>query len=252
MYLDVLWILNFAVDLLLLISTNHLSGFPTTIGRSIIASVLGAFYGSVCVIPGLTFLANTLWRLVFLGMVGIIAFGANRNAFRRCLLFVLLSMALGGIALGIGQGGFFSLLFCAVTVCLMCVFGLRGRIGRRYLPVEIRYKGKCYRFTAMIDTGNTLSDPITGQQVMVVSSSLGRRLLERSELEFSEPVSAMRLIRGGRLIPFQGVGTKSGLLVAKRFRDVTIGKWHGDCLVAFAPHELGRGEPYEALTGGIL
>lgn len=187
-----------------------------------------------------------------LGVMGCIAFGANRNAIRRCVLFVLLSMAMGGIAIGVGTGGFISVLLCAAAVCMMCVFALRGRLGSRFLPVEIRCDGKCHRFIAMIDTGNTLTDPMTGQQVMVVSSGLGRRLLGQGMIEFSDPVAAIKQIQGGRLIPYSGVGVEGKLLAAKRFRDVTIGKWHGGCLVAFAPQELGRGEDYEALTGGML
>lgn len=252
MYLDVLWALNFGVDLLLLLASNRLSGYPTAMGRTLLAAALGGFYGSACIIPGWTFLAKTFWRLIFLSLMSGIAFGINRNAFRRCILFVFLSMAMGGIALGVGRGGFFSVLFCAGVVCIMCFFGLRGRIGNRFLPVEVHCNGKCHRFTAMIDTGNTLTDPLTGQQVMVVSSDLGQRLLGGGAYEFSDPVSALETIPGGRLIPYRGVGVENGLLVAKRFQDVSIGKWHGCCLVAFAPHELGNKESYEALTGGNL
>ena len=251
MYLDVLWFLNFAVDLLLLIATNRLSGYPTAMGRTVFSAVIGGFYGSICVLPGLFFLAGTIWRVIFLELMAFIAFGINKDSIRRSVLFVFLSMALGGIALGIGQGGFIPVLLCAVLVCMMCLFGLRGRFGSQFLPAEIRYNGKCHRFTAMIDTGNTLTDPITGQQVMVVSSGLGQRILGEGALAFSDPIAAMEKIQGGRLIPYHTVGNEGGLLAAKRFRDVTIGKWHGDCLVAFSPQELGRGEAYEALTGGI-
>lgn len=252
LYLDVLWILNFSVDLLLLIAANRLSGYPTALVRTVAAAALGGFYGCLCIIPGWTFMGRTLWRLILLGLMGCIAFGMNKNAIRRCVLFALLSMAMGGIAIGVGSGGFISLLLCAAGVCMMCVFALRGRLGNRFLPVKVRCDGRCHRFTAMIDTGNTLTDPMTGQQVMVVSSDLGRRLLGQDLIEFSDPVSAIRKIQGGRLISYSGVGVESGLLVAKRFHDVTIGKWHGGCLVAFAPQELGRGADYEALTGGIL
>ena len=55
-----------------------------------------------------------------------------------------------------------------------------------------------------------------------------------------------------RLLPFQAVGRSSGLLPAKRFEDVKIGAWRGSCLVAFSPNEIGRGKPYEALTGGMI
>ena len=251
-YLDVLWILNFVVDLLLLIASNRLAGHQTAVGRCVLAAALGGFYGSVCVLPGWIFLARTLWRLVILSLMGAIAFGLNKNSFRRCILFVFLSMALGGIALNLGKGGFFSVLFCASLVCVMCFFGLRGKLGNRYLPVEIRCDKQCHRFTAMIDTGNTLTDPITGQQVLVVSSAIGHKLLGQCSVNFADPVSIVECIRGAQLIPYHAVGIEGGLLAAKRFQDVTIGKWHGSCLIAFAPGELGRGESYEALTGGII
>ena len=252
MYLDVLWILNFSVDFLLLIAANRLAGYPTALMRTVAASALGGFYGCICILPGWTFMGHTFWRLIILALMGVIAFGMNKNAVRRCLVFVLLSMAMGGIAIGIGTGGFLSVLLCAAGVSVMCIFALHGRIGNRFLPVEVRCDGKCHRFTAMIDTGNTLTDPMTGQQVMVVSSDLGHRLLGEVTVEFADPVSVIGQIPGGRLISYSSVGIEGGLLAAKWFRDVTIGKWHGGCLVAFAPQELGRGENYEALTGGIL
>lgn len=251
MYLDVLWFLNFSVDYLLLVATNRLSGYQTTLWRTLLAALIGGIYGSVCVLPGFVFLAGTCWRIVFLLLIGFLAFGSNKDAIRRCALFVLLSMATGGIALGLGYGGTLSLILCAASVSLMCMFGLRGRIGKRFLPVEIRHNGKCHRFTALIDTGNSLSDPITGQQALVVSSELGCRLLGDEKLQFSDPVATMQRIQGVRLIPFHTVGNAGGLLAAKYFRDVSIGKWRGSCLVAFSPQELGRGEAYEALTGGI-
>lgn len=247
-----LFFLNFAVDLLLLIATNRLSGYPSLWRRTVTAALLGGVYGSVCILPEWTFLAGTFWRLVFLLLISIIAFGVNKEAVRRSILFIVLSMALGGIALGIGCGGVLSVILSAVAVCAMCIFGLRGRIGRRFLPVEIKYNGKIHRFIALIDTGNCLSDPVTGQQAMVVSSALGRRLLGEGNIQFSDPVTAMQSIRGGRLIPFHTVGSEGGVLAAKCFQDVTIGKWHGPCLVAFSPQNLGGGEAYEALTGGVL
>ena len=251
MYLDVLWFLNFVVDFLLLIATNRLSGYPTVAWRTLLAAVFGGLYGSVCVLPGFLFLAGTVWRVVFLLLIGVLAFGANRDSVRRCVLFTLLSMASGGIALGLGCGGAIAVILCAVFVCAMCMFGLRGRVGKRFLPVEIRYGGKSYRFHALIDTGNSLVDPITGQQALVVSSKLGHLLLGNAEIEFSDPVKMIENIKGGRLIPYHTVGHDGGLMAGKYFRDVTIGRWRGSCLVAFSPQEIGRGEAYEALTGGI-
>ena len=247
-YVDVLMLLNFLVDTLLLVGTNRLAGYPAGARRALLAGALGGIYGGICVLPGLTFLAATHWRLVALGTMAVLAFGCNTDALRRGMLFVLLSMALGGVAMGLGRISFWSLLWSAGAVGAMCIFGFRGKLGVRYLPVKI---GNC-GFTALVDTGNTLTDPLTGQQIMVVSPKIGQRLLAVEPRALADPVGLMSKVKGARLVSFHAVGCDHGVLPVKRFENVQVGKWRGSLLVAFSPNELGQGKPYEALTGGLL
>lgn len=249
-YLDVLILINFLVDLLLLVATNRLSGHPVGMRRAFFAALVGGVYGGLCVVPDFRFLSNTPWRLVSLAVMAVLAFGAKRESIRRSILFVLLSMALGGVAVGLDSGNFWSLALAAGIVCAMCVLGFRGRIGDLYVPVEIRTDSDVVRITALRDTGNTLTDPLTGQQVLVAGAQVGRRLLGLTAEELKDPVKAMGKAPGVRLLPFHAVGRPSGFLIARRFSDVRIGSWRGSCLVAFAPEELGKGKNYEALTGG--
>ena len=100
-YLDLVVILNFLVDFLLLIGTNRLCGYPMKPARAAISALLGGVYAGACMLPGFRFLGNTLWRLVSLGIMSITAFGWNGGTARRSVLFIFLSMALGGIALGL-------------------------------------------------------------------------------------------------------------------------------------------------------
>ena len=248
LYLDVLMLLNFLVDLLLLVATNRLSGYPSGLKRAVAAAAVGGIYGGICVVGGFQFLSGTFWRIVFLGLMSGIAFGFRKNAIRRAVLFILLSMSLGGVAAGLGKGSVPQLLLSALGICLMCVFGLRGKAGAEYVPVRI---GKL-QIIALRDTGNTLTDPLTGQQILVVSARIGKELLGLTEEELKDPVRAMSRIAGLRLIPFHAVGCSAGMLPVKRFENVIIGRWQGSCLVAFAPNELGQGSDYEALTGGVL
>ena len=242
LYLDLLILLNFLVDFLLMIATNRLSGYSNGIKKAALAAVLGGIYGGLCILPGFGFLGNTIWRLVSLWLIGGIAFGFRRESVRRCILFALLSMALGGVALGL-EGSFWTLILSAGAVCAMCLLGFRGRVGTEYVPVEV----DGLRLTALRDTGNTLTDAITGQQILVVSAQYGQRLLGLSPKELADPASAMEHRKGLRLVPFHAVGKSGGLLAAKRFENVMIGRWKGSCLVAVSPNEL----PYEALTGGV-
>ena len=247
-YLDLLMALNFLVDFLLLMGTNRLAGYPLGIGRALLAGALGGIYGGICVIPGCTFLAETHWRLVVLGVMAVVAFGFSRESARRGILFVLLSMALVGGAMGLGRGKFWSLIWSAAAVAAMCIYGFQGKIGHQYVPVKI---GEC-SFTALVDTGNTLTDPLTGHQILVVSSKIGCRLLCVQEKELTDPVGLMAQVKGIRLVCFHAVGKSGGLLPVKRYDGVQMGKWQGSLLVGFAPNELGQGKPYDALTGGVL
>lgn len=251
LYLDLLILLNFLVDFLLLMGANRLAGFPTGAARAALAAVLGGLYGGACVLPGFVFLGNTLWRLVSLVLMAVIAYGWNRNALRRGVLFCLLSMALGGIALGISSGSFGALVGAAGGVCAMCLLGFRGTAGgAEYVTVQIRD----LRITALRDTGNTLTDPLTGQSVLVLSPKAGERLLGLTHEELRHPVETLtgRPALGLRLVPYHTVGQGAGMLIAKRFEDVRIGQRCESCLVAFSAEEIGRGQPYEALTGGAI
>jgi hypothetical protein len=129
-YLDVLVLLNFLVDLLLIMGTNRLAGHPLAMKRALLAAALGGLYGGICVLPGLTFLGAVWWRILSLvGMAGI-AFGFRKSAIPRGVLFVLLSMALGGVAVALGRGDFLSLVLSAVLIagCVFWAFG--GKSGR--------------------------------------------------------------------------------------------------------------------------
>ncbi len=254
-YLDLVVLLNFLVDFLLLLGTNRLAGHPPGWKRAAGAAALGGVYAGACLLPGFYFLGNTLWRLVFLGLMGAIAFGTGKSAWKRCGIFVLLSMALGGIALGMGNGGFWMPVISAVGVWLLCRIGFGSRIGgREYVPLEITYGENTLRLTALRDTGNTLTDPITGEQVLIISAEAGRKLTGLSTDQLRSPLEtlAKRPLPGLRLIPYHAVGQPGGMLLGLRFSDVNIGGRRCGAVVAFAPERIGRGEGYQALTGGAF
>lgn len=242
-YLDAFMGLNFLVDLCLLLGVNRLAGHPPGVGRAAAAAALGGGYAGACLVPGFTFLANGLWRLVSLGLMGWTAFGADRSGWGRSMLFILLSMALGGLALSLNTGRV-GLPLCAGALALLCRMGFRTR-GRELVPVAVTYGGRTVCALALRDTGNSLTDPITGETVTVLSPAVGEKL--------GIPASALRdpagsLVPGLRLIPARTVGG-GGLLAAVRCESITIGGRPGGTIAAFAREAFGNGE-YQALIGG--
>ena len=254
-YLDLVMILNFLVDFLLLMGSSRLSGFPLEIRRLLLAAGLGAVYSGVCMRPGFRFLGNVLWRTVCLVLMSAMAFGVNRGALKRGGIFVILSMALGGIALSFGKTDFLGLLLAAACIWILSHISFGDRIGgREYANVTLTYEGKTATVVALRDTGNGLKDPVTGESVLVISGDVASRLTGLSQSQIASPMETVmqRPVAGLRLIPFCSVGNAGGMLLALPFDDCAIDGIRRRTLVAFAPDGLGRGEVYQALTGGAI
>ena len=101
--------MNMVVDFLLLMGTNTLSGFPPNLKRTVAAAALGGAYGGIGLLPGFSFLGGVLWRCVFLALMGVIAFGCNRGSLKRTGIFLLLSLAMGGMAIRLRKRVFFTI-----------------------------------------------------------------------------------------------------------------------------------------------
>ena len=252
-YLDGVMLLNFLVDLLLILGTNRLTGYPPGIKMALIAAALGGVYGAVCMVPGFHFLGGIIWRLVFLALMAVLAFGWNRSALHRGAVFVLLTMALGGIASGVEIVDFGAICICAVLLWLLCRVGFRNTQGQRsYITVTLAWNDRQVKLLALKDTGNTLRDPLTGEAVLVCGADVGEELLGLPRSCFSDPAGtvASGILPGARLIPYHAVGQPGGMMLALRLKDVKIGERSAEPLVAFAPQEIAKGEAYRMLTGG--
>lgn len=252
-YLDLVMLLNFLVDFLLLLGTNRLSGFPFKAWRCAGAALLGAVYSGACLLPGFRFLGNFLWRVVSLCLISVMAFGSDAGARKRGGIFLLLSMAMGGIALSLGRGDMLSLVLCGTLCLLLSMVCFGGQVGgREYVPLKITCGGVTANLIALKDTGNTLRDPVTGEPVLVISAEVARRLTGLTAEQLRSPLETLVLqpIAGLRLIPYRSVGNAGNFLLAKRFENVTVGDRKQSALVAFAAEGLGKGEIYQALTGG--
>ena len=248
---EVVMCLNFFVHWLLLMGTNRLCGHGLSPGRTALGGLLGAIYAGACLLPETGFLGNLLWRVTALGLMALLAFGMYPGSIRRAVVFVLLSMALNGIVYFLGSGNVWSVAAGGGIVSLLCILGFRGKIGSApYVPVELTYKGKSLKLTALQDTGNCLCDPVTGSPVLVVDKDTAVLLTGLSPDQLRKPVETMGTIPGLRLIPYRSVGTENGLMLGLRLQEVKIGSWKGSRVVAFAPGSLSMEGEYQALTGG--
>ena len=132
--------------------------------------------------------------------------------------------------------------------------------ARELVPAVLTLGERKVALTALVDTGNTLTDPATNRPVMVAEGEKLKGLFPEGEAPdpalLRDPVSGLeRFSAGGmkgrcRLLPYQAVGVECGLLLALRLDRVKVGEEdYGGILVALSPNRLSDGGGYSALIG---
>lgn len=244
-YADVLFVINFALDFLVLWTTAKFGHFTTTRLRLLLGSSFGAFYGVLMVYPSMSVFYSVFIKLLFSFFV--VAFTFPGLTIRKFLqatsFFYLISFAMAGAMLGgssiLSQNaGVFtgmdvktSGLFLAGVVALILSFwGLRHlkrnwRTNQFRIPVQVFLGGRSLVVEALIDTGNDLRDPISRQPVMIVEYQAIKDIIPsdfRTQFErysssdatkILEQLEESSLLPRIRLIPFSSIGKHHGMLI---------------------------------------
>ena len=280
-YVDTLFLLNAVIDYLLLLSAARLAGEPLRRGRFALGAALGGLYAVAIFLPGLSFLRRPMCRLSSALLMLLAAYGGSRRLARQGVLFFLLACALGGgvVAIGLlgrrelslGGGVFYSSLdvktvLLSAAVCygvLTLVFhrlASHSSLSGELVGVRLSLLGRQLELTALVDTGNTLTDPVSGRPVMVAEGERLTGLFPREHRpepeDLRDPAGGMaRLGQGAwrgrfRLLPYRSVGMDRGLLLAVRVDGAALdGRERGPMLVALSPTPVSDGGGYGALIG---
>ncbi|MDO4175105.1 MAG: sigma-E processing peptidase SpoIIGA [Eubacteriales bacterium] len=234
-YLDVLLALNYCMDYCILRAAAAISGKRCPVWRLGLAAGFGALYAGGCVL--LPELAAIPLRVVACAVMAASAFAVRHmgQLMRKTLLVLLVSFVFGGCVFALEQMSGASLsvggaLYAPVSrkvllVAAALAYGLSGIVFRNQAK-EKRPYGETIRLTCngtaqevylLVDSGNTLQDPITGRPVMVLTRAAALRILPE-EVQFLPLLlgkdNAAELVQraqragitGWRLISFQSVG----------------------------------------------
>ena len=275
-YIDSLFLLNLIVDYLLLLGAACLSGAVLCRPRMALGAVLGAAYACAVFLPGLGFLTHPAMELAVAGAMTLVAFGGGRRLLRSFLAFLALACALGGGVLALsllgarGMGlergvlsphvdlGVLLLASAGCYAAASLVFRRSAGHGARELvPAVLTLEGRQVTVTALLDTGNTLTDPATGRGVLVVEGEKAAPLLDPplGAAQLRDPVGTLAELEGSgrfRLLPYQAVGVECGLLLAVRLDAAKVGKReYRGVLAALSPTRLSDGGGYSALAGAL-
>lgn len=265
-YIDELFLLNFAVDYIILYLTATFSALPYRRLRLLLGAAVGALYSVAAYfaeVYGVPIVPSIPIKLAAGAVMLLCAFGyASGAAFvRRGVLMLIISFLLGGLAYAAGlflggsvSGGVIQapLAVRAVLIAAALALGLCGafsRGGGRELTsgraeVSLTYNGRKAEFSALLDSGNLLRDPLDGSPVIVCTTDAVAPLFDRDELRRMRESSAVELVAalglggGWRLIPC-ATAAGSAMLAAFRPTEAAVDGERVRVMVAMSPKSLG-------------
>lgn len=241
-YLDTLFLLNAGLDGLLLAAANRLAGGKKRWRRILIASAFGAGYAAFAFLTASPLLVHPAVRLLAAFVMVWIAFNGEKRLIRILGVFFLLSCTLAGAVLlmqhtGLGtfsnRAGFpltagdgRLLLLCgAGEYLLVSTLSHHPGVGKaETVSVLLCCEGRKVLLKALVDSGNLLRDPITGENVLIADfigiETLFPSCCRLNAQDFQRPDELFTLLSEVwdtsrlKLLPYHTVGTPQGLLLA--------------------------------------
>lgn len=248
MYVEDLLALNFMINMSLLFLAARLAGKAIARRRLVVGGLLGALYSLVVYLPEPGWTSSWTARLVASLLMVIVTFRPLRvvEIPRLCGALFLAAFFLAGTVFALHfyggapafiRGGVFyvepprpGVLFAGVLVAFLLVFGVwhfgerqRAR-SRLYYELFLHNEGSEVALSAMLDTGNSLCDPLSGKPLCIATYSAVKELLPgelcRAFETGQDPVAALSTLEGRAasrfaVVPYRSLES-SGLLVSFR------------------------------------
>lgn len=251
-YIDVLFLLNFIMDFLIVWIVNMIARNQASTKRLILGAAVGA--ALLCV---LLFIPKMLFNVI--GYFGIsiililVSFKVRtfKEFVKLFLLTYLVAVCMGGTCIAIFYytklgsilGNLFiyglnhfsvKLLFIAVVISFIMMKLFMNWYGKfmlnkkRFYQLMIHINERAIETKGLVDTGNSLEDPFTHLPVIIVESTqlkdiIPEKLLDLivknniQDLNLLATVSENTELRSRiRVIPFSSIGKENGLLVGFR------------------------------------
>lgn len=257
-YADVILLENLVMNYLILWSTARLTRYNYSKVKLGIASVLGAVYAVLSYFPQYSYMFSFFMKVLFSILIVVVAY---TPAYFHLLLkltgfFYVVSFVFGGAAFGLfyfinglsltSNGISFikdfpiKILAMAIIIAYFTIkyswdyVQHRIRRERLIIQVEMSFDNKRLCLDALVDTGNSLKDPITNAPVMITDYSMIKELLpddirrifeqsgENDLNAIAEIMSISKWATRFRIIPFKSLGRENGMLVGFKPDAVTI------------------------------
>lgn len=207
-YIDILFLINFCIDFVLLVTTRAVTNNPARGWRLAAGAFLGGVYACLMFFPVLGLLYGFLFRLLFSAVLVCVSFSLHsvREFGRVLFIFYAVSFVFAGssfalffctdIGSRIGAMAGNGILYFQVPLPLLAVStgfsyvlirlvhrALTKKLARRrcLYTVCISRGTESVKLQALLDTGNTLTDPFSHDPVIIVQYNSIKRLLSQQQ-----------------------------------------------------------------------
>lgn len=257
-YLDVLMIENFFVNLFLLTITLQTLKIKPELKRTMAGAVVGSIYVITMVIPELKLFTRLPFQIAVALIMCFLALKQRSKAFiiKGTVIFILYATALAGLCfyLSVGrnngqipQAMLYNFSYKKLLLSIMIIYLLSVRtvifIRERKQLMHYLYSVNIYMDSVkstvkvLLDTGNELTDPLTSLPVVIVE----RRAVNNLKISEHDSYS----------VPYAAINGHEGILKAVRPDKVEINingtLMEKDVLVAFMDKKISKHNDYNGL-----
>ena len=247
-YIDIIIVENLIMNYIILYATGLISKSKISHLRIFLASAIGAIYAITEYISKLNIYSNMLVKVILSIVIIFVAFYPQnvKKMFKQIVLFYLTTFTFGGVATyliyvlkpqniviknGMYVGTYvLKVIFIGAivgTIILIIAFKFaKNKITKKEMicKVKIKLNGKEVVLDNMVDTGNMLKEPLTGNPVVVVEKTSLYDLMPKEILNNTESILGGdfekipeeikdEYISKLKIIPFSSLGKQNGMLI---------------------------------------
>lgn len=247
-YIDIIIVENLIMNYIILYAVGLISKNKIYYFKIFLASLIGAIYSIIKYISKISIYSNSIFRIVLSIIMVYIAFNPQniKKMCKQLILFYLTTFTFGGVAIYliyvlkpqdiIIKNGMFVGTYVLKVIFIGAIIGsiilivafkiAKNKINKNDMmcKIKITLNGKEKILNTMIDTGNMLKEPITGNPVVVVEKTVLYDLLPKDILNNIESILGgdfekipedikNEYISRLKIIPFSSLGKQHGMLI---------------------------------------
>jgi len=201
-YVDVIFLENFILDLIVLFATKIICNSKTKKRRIVAGGAIGGIYSVIVLVLNIQKMILNI-AISFVIVLTCFGYKNKRNFAKHYISFYLTAIVFSGASsVFANRENLIIVLICGVGLGFgLIVFAQKilKKKPERTCDIEISYKGKLLKTKALIDSGNLLKEKTTNLPVIIVEENR----LSDFEIDIDKT----------KIIPFSSLGNTNGILI---------------------------------------